>query len=147
MTSLALRTLATLFLQCAVVCGGGAALVFLAVEPLFEGRNAHATVLETYTTDPFLVYVYIAAIVFFVGLYHTFLLFGDMRKGASGARERAHHRSLMRICALLVILFVVGGEVWLAFQESDDRAGGVFLGVCIVFVSAIVAALTCVGEG
>ncbi|MGH8262565.1 MAG: DUF2975 domain-containing protein, partial [Steroidobacteraceae bacterium] len=55
---------------------GIGALAFLVVEPHFEGRNAHATLFAIYFKDPFLAYLYVASIPFFVGLYQAFKVLG-----------------------------------------------------------------------
>jgi hypothetical protein len=62
----------SLFLRAVLVLIGLAALGFLLWEPHIEGRNAHATLFEIYFKDPFLVFVYVGSIPFFVGLYHAF---------------------------------------------------------------------------
>ncbi len=62
----------TILLQVVIVLIGIAALVFMLWEPHIEGRNAHATLFQIYFNDPFLVYVYIASISFFVALYQAF---------------------------------------------------------------------------
>ncbi len=49
-----------------VVFLGIGALGFLLWEPHLEGRNAHATTFEIYFHDPFLAYVYVGSIPFFV---------------------------------------------------------------------------------
>src|SRR4029079_14915748 len=55
-----------LFLQAAIVPIGIAVGAFLLWEPRLEGRNAHATTFEIYFKDPFLAYVYLGSIPFFV---------------------------------------------------------------------------------
>ena len=56
------------FLQAVVVLIGVGVLALLLCEPHLEGRNAHATPFEIYFKDPFLAYVYVASIPFFVAL-------------------------------------------------------------------------------
>jgi chromate transport protein ChrA len=50
-------------------------------------------------------------------------------------------RSLRTIkyCAIVLVGFVAVGEVFIMLSRSDDRAGGVFMGVLITFVSIVVA--------
>ena len=76
-----------LFLQVVIVLIGLAALTFLLGGPHLEGRNAHATFLEIYFKDPFLAYVYVGSIAFFVALYRAFGLFGSVRQQGSFAPE------------------------------------------------------------
>lgn len=121
------------FLQALVVLIGLAALAFLLLEPHLEGRNAHATLFEIYFKDPFLAYAYAASIPFFAALCQAFRALGD-----AGRALRALH--IIRYCALATIGFVALGEVFIILGESDDRAGGVFMGVLAASGSAIVAA-------
>ena len=66
----------TIFLQIVVVALGVAVLAFLLWMPTVEGRNVNATLLEIYFNDPFLAYVYVGSIAFFVGLYKVFKILG-----------------------------------------------------------------------
>ena len=52
----------------------------------------------------------------------------------------------IRYCALAVIGFVAVGEVFIILDDSDDRAGGVFMGVLVSFFSLVVAATMAVLE-
>ena len=61
-----------LFLQAAIALIGIGSLALLLWEPHIEGRNAHATTFEIYFKDPFLAYVYVGSIPFFVALYRAF---------------------------------------------------------------------------
>src|SRR5215510_10212043 len=100
-----------LFLQVIIVLIGISALAFLLWEPHIEGRNAHATLFEIYFKDPFLAYVYVGSIPFFVALYRAFGLF--RRAGRDGAFSQASVDTLRAIkrCALAVMGFVAGGVV------------------------------------
>ena len=46
----------------------------------------------------------------------------------------------------MIIGFVVGAECWIMIHDSDDRAGGVFMGIVIAFASLIVTAAAAVFE-
>lgn len=52
----------------------------------------------------------------------------------------------IRYSALALIGFVVGGEIWIILSESDDRAGGVFMGILVTLVSAVIATTTAAFE-
>ena len=45
----------------------------------------------------------------------------------------------IKYCAIAIIGFVAVGEIFIMLNESDDRAGGVFMGVLITFGSVVVA--------
>jgi len=130
---------ASLYLRAVLVLIGIGALAFLLWEPHIEGRNANATTFEIYFKDPFLAFVYIGSIPFFVGLYQAFKVLGY----AGGPREFSPSavRSLRTIkhCAIALVGFVVVGEVIILSQTGEDRAGGVMMGVIIMLVSIVVA--------
>ena len=42
-------------------------------------------------------------------------------------------------CAIAIIGFVAGAEIFIMLHQSDDRAGGVFMGVLITFGSIVIA--------
>jgi hypothetical protein len=75
-----MRRISASFLQAAVVLIGIGSLALMLWEPHIEGRNAHATTFEIYFKDPFLAYVYVGSIPFFVALYRASGLFGHARK-------------------------------------------------------------------
>lgn len=129
----------TLFLQVVTVLVGVAAVALLLWEPQVEGRNAHATTFQIYFHDPFLAYAYIASIPFFVALYQAFKVLGyaGRNKIFSDAAVRALRTA--KYCAFVIIGFVAGGEILIMLGKSDDRAGGVFMGVLITFGSVVMA--------
>ena len=129
----------TIFLQIVVVLIGIGALALLLWEPHIEGRNAHATLFEIYFKDPFLAYAYIASISFFVALYQAFKVLGyaGQNKVFSPAAVRAMRT--MKFCAIAMIGFVAVGEIFILLGNSDDRAGGVFMGILITFGSIVIA--------
>jgi len=129
----------TAFLQIVIVLIGMGALALMLWEPHLEGRNAHATVFEVYFKDPFLAYAYLASIPFFVALYQGFKVLGYA--GTDRVFSQAALKALrtIKFCAIALIGFVAVGELFIMMGDSDDRAGGVFMGVLITFVSIVIA--------
>jgi DUF2975 family protein len=129
----------TIFLQAVVVLIGICALALMLWEPHIEGRNAHATLFEIYFKDPFLAYAYLASILFFVALYQAFKVLGYI--GQNKAFSKATMKALRNIkfCALGIIGFVAVGELFIMLGNSDDRAGGIFMGILITFGSVVIA--------
>lgn len=130
-----------------VVLVGIAALAFLVWEPQVEGRNAHATFFQIYFTDPFLAYVYISSVPFFVALYQAFKTLGHVGRDNLFSPESLKSLRVIKYCALSMIGFVVGGEIYIMFGISDDRAGGVFMGLLVVLGSILMAAAASMFEG
>ena len=136
----------TIFLQAVVVLTGIGALTFLLWEPQIEGRNLHATVFEIYFHDPFLAYVYFASIPFFMAVYQTFNLLRYIRMNQACSETTAKSLRTIKYCALATIGLAAIAEVLIFMGESDDRAGGVFMGVLVTFGAAITASVSSIVE-
>ena len=137
---------ATVFLRGVLVIVGAGALALLLWEPHIEGRNAHATPFEIYFQDPFLAYAYVASIPFFVGLYQAFKLLGFAGRNKEFSPPAVKSVRTMKYCAIAIMGFVTGGEVIILSGDSDDHAGGVVIGLVILFASIVVATAAAVLE-
>lgn len=136
----------TIFLQVVIVLVGIGALALLLWEPHLEGRNAHATTFEIYFKDPFLAYAYTASIAFFAALYQAFKLLGYMGRNEIFSQRSVRALRTIKLCGVAIIGFVAGGLFWIMLNNSDDRAGGVFMGAMIAFGSLIVTAAAALFE-
>jgi hypothetical protein len=129
-----------------IVLIGIGALALLLWEPHIEGRNAHATLFEIYFNDPFLAYAYLASIPFFVAVYQAFKVLGYIRQNKAFSQATVKALRTIKFCALAIIGFVAVGELFIMLGDSDDRAGGVFIGILITFGSVVVAAAAAMFE-
>lgn len=134
------------FLQSVVVLIGIGALALLLWEPHIEGRNAHATLFDIYFKDPFLAYAYLASIPFFAALFQAFKVLGYAGRNKTFSHEAVRALRIIKYCAISIIGFVAMGLVFIMLQTSDDRAGGVFMGILITFGSVVVAAAAAMVE-
>jgi Protein of unknown function (DUF2975) len=121
----------TIFLQAVIVLIGIGALALMLWEPHIEGRNAHATLFEIYFKDPFLACAYFASIPFFVALYQAFKVLGYIGQNKAFSQATVKALRTIKFCALAIIGFVAVGELFIMLRDSDDRAGGVFIGILI----------------
>jgi hypothetical protein len=130
----------TLFLRAVLVLIGLGALAALLVEPHFEGRNANATWFQVYFNDPFLAYVYVGSIPFFVALWHGIKVLGDVGGEKQFSPVSVKSLRTIKVCAIVLIAFVVGAELMiLNGPPEEDRAGGVAMGLVILLASIVVA--------
>ena len=136
----------TIFLQVVIVLVGIGALALMLWEPHIEGRNAHATLFEIYFKDPFLAYAYLASIPFFAALYQAFKVLGYIGQNKRFSQVTMKALRTIRFCALAIIGFVALGELFIMLGNSDDRAGGVFMGILITFGSAVIATAAAIFE-
>ena len=138
----------TIFLQVVIVLLGAGVITFLLWEPHLEGRNVNATVFEIYFKDPFLAYIYLAFIPFFVGLYQAFRLLGYARREEIFSDRSVRAFRIIKLCALTTAVFIIGAEayIFIFVRGTDDVAGGVMMGVFIILVCAVIGTAAAVFE-
>lgn len=138
----------TVFLQVVIVLIGVTALVFLLLEPRFEGVNANATTLyQIYFDDPFLILVYAGAIPFYIALFKAIKLLGYAGNGKVFSSEAVKALRAIKYCALTIIGFVIVEEFIIMLNHgNDDAAGAVFMGLLITFGSIVIAAASAMFE-
>ncbi|WP_255489774.1 DUF2975 domain-containing protein [Dysgonomonas sp. 25] len=143
-----MKRISIVFLQVVIVFIGIGTLSFMLWEPHLEGRNVGATLFEIYFNDPFLAYVYISSISFFVVLYQVFRLLGYVRKDRIFSPESVKALRIIKYCAIALILFIAGAEAYFFIiqRATEDIAGGVAIGLFMIFISAIIGTAATVAE-
>jgi len=131
-----------ILLQIVIVLIGIGALSLMLWEPHIEGRNAHATFFAIYFKDPFLAYAYIASLPFFAALYQAFKILGYIGQNKVFSQATMKALRTIKYCSIAIIGFVVGGEIFIMSNESDDRTGGFFMGILITFGAIMIATAT-----
>lgn len=134
----------TIFLQVVIVIIGIGTVALMLWEPHIEGRNAHATLFEIYFKDPFLAYVYIASTPFFMALYQSFKVLRYVRQDNTFSQATVKGLRTIKYCAIVLASLIVAAEVYLfiAMSGKDDIAGGVAMGLFMIFTSVVVATVT-----
>ena len=134
-----MKSSSALFLQVVILLVGIAVLGLMLWEPHLEGRNAHATTLEIYFNDPFLAYVYVGSIPFFVALHRAFGLFGHVRRNGTFSRVTLNAVRAIKRCAMAIIGFVAGAVIFiLMFGDGEDRPAGVFMSVLVALAASVI---------
>jgi hypothetical protein len=138
----------TIFLQAVILLLGVGVFAFLLWEPNLEGRNVNATLFEVYFKDPFLAYLYLAFVPFFVGLYQGFKILGCARRDEIFRQHSVRALRIIKYCALTTATFILGAEAYLFIfiRGKDDIAGGAMMGLFVIVVSAITATAAAVFE-
>jgi len=123
-------------------------LALMLWEPHIEGRNENATLFEIYFKDPFLAYVYIGSIAFFVAIYQAFRLLGYIRQNDLFSQRSVKALSVIKYCAMILVAFILGAEAYLflAVRGKDDIAGGVMMGLVMIFIFVVMATVAAVFE-
>ena len=138
----------TIFLQIVILLFGIGVLVFLLWEPHLEGRNVNSTLFEVYFKDPFLAYLYLAFVPFFVGLYQGFKILGFAGRNEIFSQRSVKALRIIKYCAMITAIFIVGAEayIFIFISGTDDIAGGVMMGVFVIVACAVVATAAAVFE-
>lgn len=146
--SIPMKKSSTIFLQVVIVLIGIGALALMLWEPHLEGRNVNATLFEIYFKDPFLAYAYTASIAFFIALYQAFKLLGLIGRNEVFSQRSVKALQTIKYCAMTLIAFIVGAEAYsfIVVRGKDDIAGGVMIGLLLIFVSAVIATTAAVFE-
>jgi hypothetical protein len=135
-----------LFLRAVILLVGVGVLAALLWEPQLEGRNVNADLVTIYFRDPVLAYVYVGSLPFFFGLYQAFKLLGYVDQGQAFSPAAVKALRRIKYCALAVIGFIVGAEAYIIMGVSDDRAGGVAMGIFTSFACVVAATAAAVLE-
>ncbi|OGU70035.1 MAG: hypothetical protein A2499_08135 [Stygiobacter sp. RIFOXYC12_FULL_38_8] len=128
-----------LILQIVIVFIGIVAFVLMLWEPHLEGRNAYSTLYEVYFNDPFLAFAYVASIPFYLALYNALKVTGYYRQNNFVSQAAIKYLRTIKYCGISMIGFAVVGEIIIMLNESDDRAGGVVMGILIIIVAVVIA--------
>jgi uncharacterized paraquat-inducible protein A len=138
----------TIFLQVVIVAIGLGALALMLWEPHLEGRNAHATLFEIYFKDPFLAYAYLASIAFFVALFQAFTLLRYIGQNEVFSRKSVRALRTIKHCAMVLVAMIGAAVAYLfiAVRGKDDIAGGVAIGLSMIFISVVIGTAAAVFE-
>jgi hypothetical protein len=90
--------------------------------------------------------LYVASIPFFVGLYHGFKVLGYAGRNLEFSPSAVRSVRTIKHCAIALVGFVLIAEAIIFSNDSDDRAGGVMMGLAILFGAIVVATATAVLE-
>ena len=135
-----MKSSSALFLQVLIVLLGIGTLGLMLWEPHLEGRNAHATIFEIYFKDPFLAYVYVGSIPFFVALHRAFGLFGHVRRNGTFSQVTLNALRVIKRCAMAIIGFVAGAVIFIImFGDREDRPAGIFMSFLVAFTASVIA--------
>jgi hypothetical protein len=130
----------TLFLKVVLILIAIGVLTGLLWFPQTEGRAANLDLLSIYT-DPFIVYIYIGSIPFFVGLYQAFKLLNLIDANKAFSQSAVNTLKNMKLASLALIGFIALALIYIRFAASggDDPAGPTAIGIIISFATAVVA--------
>lgn len=118
---------------------GVAIFVGLLWLPQTEGRAADLDLISIYT-DPFILYIYIASIPFFMGLFQAIRLLGYIEKNKIFSQVAIEAMQNIKYRALSTICFIIGAEAFITLSSEEDITGILALGAYLVLLSSVVVA-------
>lgn len=129
----------TLFLKsvlCLIAIGVFIALIWF---PQTEGRAANLDLISIYK-DPFILYIYVSSIPFFIGLYQAFKLLNFIDAHKAFSRGAVNTLKSMKFASLSLIGFIALAEFYIRFfAHGDDPAGPTMLGICMALAFGVIA--------
>ena len=131
----------TLFLKVVLILMAIGVFAGLIWFPQTEGRATNLDLISIYK-DPFIIYIYIGSIPFFMALYQAFKLLGYIDQNKIFSQVSVKTLRNIKYCAIAIVALIVGAEAYIFIAQrgkSDDIAGGVASGLFIFFVSSVIA--------
>lgn len=133
----------TAFLKSVIALVGIGAFAGLLWLPPHEGTAANLDLISIYA-DPFIIYLYIASIPFFVALYQAIKLLSFVEKNKVFSNAAVKAVGTIKYCAMTFIGFMIAAVGYIIAMtkltnSTDDPAGFVAMGFVIVFASAVIA--------
>lgn len=129
----------TLFLKAVLVFIAIGALIGMVWFPQTEGRATNLDLISIYK-DPFIIYLYVASIPFFFGLYQAFKLLNLIDANKAFSQGAVNTLKNMKFAALCLTGFIVLAIIYIRFfVHGEDSAGPTALGIIISFASLVIA--------
>ncbi|HSW96311.1 MAG TPA: DUF2975 domain-containing protein [Candidatus Saccharimonadales bacterium] len=129
----------TLFLKVVILLIAIGALVAMIQFPQNEGRATNLNLINIYK-DPFIIYLYIASIPFFVGLYQAFKLLNLIDANKAFSQRAVNTFKNIKLASLSLIGFIALTEFYIRFfAHGDDPAGPTMLAICIAIAFGVIA--------
>ena len=129
-------TLFLKFVLCLIAIGVLAGMIWF---PQTEGRATNLDLISIYK-DPFIIYIYIGSIPFFVGLYQAFKLLNFIDANKAFSQGAVNTLRNMKFASLSLIGFIALAVFYIRFfAHGDDPAGPTALGILASFALAVIA--------
>src|SRR3954470_2866697 len=129
----------TLFLKfviCLIAIGVLAGLIWF---PPTEGAARNLDLISIYA-NPFIIYIYIGSIPFFVGLYQAFKLLNFIDANKAFSQGAVNTLKNIKLASLSLIGFIVLALLYIRFfAHGDDPASPTALGILVSFAVAVIA--------
>lgn len=109
--------------------------------PQTEGVAKNKDLISIYT-NPFIIYIYLGSVPFFIGLYQAFKLLNLIEANNAFSQSAVNTLRNMKLASLSLIGFIVLALLYIHFAPhgvDDDPAGPTMLGIVVSFGVAVIA--------
>ena len=128
----------TIFLKAIIILIAVGTIAGLIWFPQTEGRAANLDLISIYK-DPFILYIYIASIPFFVGLYQAFKLLNLIEDNKAFSQSAVNALRNIKYASLTLISFIILALLYIRFfAHGDDPAGPTMLGICAMLTLIVI---------
>lgn len=144
-----IRRSSILFLQSVISLIGIVALALMLIMPHFEGRNINANFFQVYFNDPFLIYIYLTSIPFFLALFQSLKLLNLIGHNKVLSQAAVSSLKTIKYCAFITATAIVTAIIYLnvvSITNSEDAAGAIMLGNILTLASIVVCISAAVFE-
>lgn len=129
----------TLFLKAVLILMATVVTAFLAWFPQVEGRAANLDLIGIYS-DPFILYIYVASIPFFVALFQAFKMLTYIEQNNAFSVKGVKALKNIKYCAAALALFMAGAMSWIyPFADDEDAPGVILLALIVMFAIIVIA--------
>jgi hypothetical protein len=132
----------TLFLKLIIWLLAIGVLVGMFWFPQTEGRAADLDLISIYA-DPLIIYVYLASIPFFVGLYQAIKLLNLIDANKAFSQAAVNTLKNMKLASLSLIGLIILALLYIRFLAplgvDDDPAGPTMLGIVVSLAFGVIA--------
>lgn len=102
--------------------------------PQTEGRAVGLDLISIYT-DPFIIYIYLGSIPFFIGLYQLFVLLDAIEKDKYNLEKIMHILKNTKLVFSILIIEIAIALLYIRFfVKGDDSAGPTMIGIIIALL-------------
>lgn len=128
----------TLFLKVVLILIAIGVLFYLIWFPPSEGAAKNLDLINIYL-NPFIIYLYIASIPFFLGLYQAFKLLNLIDANHAFSQAAVNTLKNMKLLSFVLIGFILIALFYIRFfSHGDDPAGPTMIGIIISFSVAVI---------
>jgi hypothetical protein len=134
----------TMFLKIVIILLAISVAIGMLWFPQTEGRAANLDLLSIYA-NPFIIYIYLTSIPFFVGLYQAFKLLNLIEANKTFSQAAINTLKHMKHASLSLIGFIMLALTYIRFMgQGDDPAGPTMLGILVSLAVAVIGAAAAV---